>query len=64
MSDDIKEIILLVNESPFQSNITLVGLDEIPTFSPSYLVFKNFKNLNDDINLNVKQHHQPKLFIK
>ncbi len=26
-SDDIKEIVLLLNEAPFQENITLVGLD-------------------------------------
>jgi hypothetical protein len=27
VSDDIKEIVLLLNEPPFQENITLVGLD-------------------------------------
>lgn len=31
-SDDLKEIVLLLNEPPFQENISLVTLDELPTF--------------------------------
>ena len=55
VSDDIKEIVLLLNEPPFQENITLVGLDELSTFELGDLVFKIFKHLNSDINLNAKQ---------
>ena len=55
VSDDIKEIVLLLNEPPFQENITLVGLDEMSTFELGDLVFKIFKNLNSDINISAKQ---------
>lgn len=54
-SDDIKQIVLLLNEPPFQENITLVGLDQMSTFQLGDLVFKIFRNLNSDINLNAKQ---------
>lgn len=54
-SEDIKEIVLLLNEPPFQENMTLVGLDELSTFELGDLVFKIFKHLNSDINLNAKQ---------
>ena len=54
-SEDIKEIVLLLNEPPFQENMTLVGLDELSTFELGDLVFKIFKSLNSDINLNAKQ---------
>lgn len=45
----------MLNEPPFQENITLVGLDELSTFELGDLVFKIFKHLNSDINLNAKQ---------
>lgn len=55
VSEDIKEIVLLLNEPPFQEKITLVGLDEMSTFELGDLVFKIFKHLNSDINLNARQ---------
>lgn len=54
-SDDIKEIVLLLNEPPFQENMTLVGLDELNTFELGDLVFKIFKHLNPDLSINAKQ---------
>lgn len=54
-SEDIKEIVLLLNEPPFKENITLVGLDEMNTFDLGDLVFKIFKYLDSDININAKQ---------
>lgn len=55
VSDDIKEIVLLLNEPPFQENITLVGLDQMSTFELGDLVFKIFKVLNSELNLNARQ---------
>lgn len=46
---------LLLNEPPFQSKISLVDLDEYNTFELGDLVFKIFKHLNPEINLNAKQ---------
>jgi intraflagellar transport protein 81 len=54
-SEDIKEIVLLLNEPPFLSKISLVDLDEYSTFELGDLVFKIFKHLNPDTNLNAKQ---------
>lgn len=54
-SEDIKEIVLLLNEPPFKENITLVGLDEMSTFDLGDLVFKIFKFLDSDININARQ---------
>lgn len=54
-SEDIKEIVLLLNEPPFKENISLVGLDEMTTFDLGDLVFKIFKFLNPDININARQ---------
>jgi intraflagellar transport protein 81 len=53
-SEDIKEIVLMLNEPPFQSKISLVDLDEYNTFELGDLVFKIFKFLNPDININAK----------
>ena len=53
-SEDIKEIVLLLNEPPFKENISLVGLDEMSTFDLGNLVFKIFKYLNSDINIDAK----------
>ena len=55
VSEDIKEIVLLLNEPPFQEKVTLVGLDEMSTFELGDLVFKIFKSLDSDININAKQ---------
>ena len=54
-SEDIKEIVLLLNEPPFKENISLVGLDELSTFALGDLVFKIFKYLDPDININAKE---------
>lgn len=54
-SEDIKEIVLLLNEPPFKENISLVGLDELTTFDLGDLVFRIFKHLNPDISLSAKQ---------
>lgn len=54
-SEDIKEIVLLLNEPPFKENVSLVGLDEMNTFDLGDLVFKIFKYLDNDININAKQ---------
>ena len=53
-SEDIKEIVQLLNEPPFTENISLVGLDELSTFDLGDLVFKIFKYLDSDININAK----------
>ena len=53
-SEDIKEIVLLLNEPPLKENISLVGLDEMSTFDLGNLVFKIFKYLNSDINIDAK----------
>ena len=45
---------LLLNEPPFKENISLVGLDELSTFDLGNLVFKIFKYLNSDINIDAK----------
>jgi hypothetical protein len=44
-----------LNEPPFQSKISLVDLDEYNTFELGDLVFKIFKFLDPEINLNAKQ---------
>ena len=46
---------LLLNEPPFQENISLVGLDEMTTFDLGDLVFKIFKYLNPDLSINARQ---------
>lgn len=46
---------LLLNEPPFKENISLVGLDELSTFDLGDLVFKIFKHLNSEININARQ---------
>ena len=53
-SEDIKEIVLLLNEPPFKENITLVGLEELNTFELGNLVFKIFKYFDPDINIDPK----------
>lgn len=45
----------MLNEPPFQENISLVGLDEMSTFDLGDLVFKIFKYLSPDININARQ---------
>jgi intraflagellar transport protein 81 len=45
----------MLNEPPFHENISLVGLDEMTTFDLGDLVFKIFKYLNPDININARQ---------
>jgi intraflagellar transport protein 81 len=47
--------VLLLNEPPFKENVSLVGLDEMNTFDLGDLVFKIFKYLDSDININAKQ---------
>ena len=54
-SEDIKEIVLLLNEPPFKENITLVGLEELSTFELGDLLFKIFKYFDSDINIRVKE---------
>ena len=63
-SEDIKEIVLLLNEPPFQENMTLVGLDELSTFELGDLVFKIFKHLNSEMNLNAKQTPPPEIIYQ
>ena len=53
-SEDIKEIVLLLNEPPFKENISLVSLDEMIPFDLGDLVFKIFKHLDSDIKINAR----------
>lgn len=46
---------LLLNEPPFQENISLVGLDEMSTFDLGDLVFKIFRYLSPEVNINARQ---------
>lgn len=45
---------LLLNEAPFHENISLVGLDEMSTFDLGDLVFKIFRYLSPEININAR----------
>ena len=61
-SEDIKEIVLLLNEPPFKENISLVGLEELSTFDLGDLVFKIFKYFDPDVNISAK-NTQPQEII-
>ena len=61
-SEDIKQIVLLLNEPPFKENISLVGLEELSTFDLGDLVFKIFKYFDSDINISSK-NTQPQEII-
>ena len=61
-SEDIKEIVLFLNEPPFKENISLVGLEELSTFDLGDLVFKIFRYLDPDINISAK-NTQPQEII-
>jgi hypothetical protein len=47
--------VLLLNEPPFKENISLVSLDEMSTFDLGDLVFKIFRFLDPDLNINARQ---------
>jgi intraflagellar transport protein 81 len=63
-SEDIKEIVLLLNEPPFKENISLVGLEELSTFDLGDLVFKIFKHFDSDINLSAKNTPPPEIIFQ